>query len=210
MVWRRISSLSSVGTTLGLIVLGACSVAVANDLDGNSLGAAPAAQAGSRNSGARSSGGEAGAAVASRAVRTPTIVITPSEPGAAGREPGGTSKPSPVVAREAKVLDKTVLDKTVEASTPEELTPELEALLGDDSTLARARRLSARRALEIAKRRYQEKLAALQARSCPAVQATPLERMTPPDRIKPQIATRRPSMEEHGATRVAIMLGVGF
>jgi hypothetical protein len=191
MVWRRISSLSSAGTTLGLIVLGACSVAVANELDGNSLGSAPAAQA--------------GAAVASRAVRAPTIVITPSEPVAAGREVGGTSQLSPVVAREAKVLDK-----TVEASTPQELTPELEAILGDDSTLARARRLSARRALEIAKRKYQEKLAALQARSCPVVQATPLDRMTPLDRVKPQIATRRPSMEEHGATRVAVMLGVAF
>ena len=193
MIWRRISYLSSAGTTLGLIVLGACSVAVAHELDGNSPGSAPAARAGV------TSGSEAGVAVASRAVRTPAVVITPSEPSTAGREVNGVSKLGPGVAREAKVLDK-----TPEAATPEELTPELEAVLGDDSTFARARYHGARHASEIAKRRYREKLLAMQARSCPAVQAMPL------DRIRPQIATRRAPSEEHIATRVAIMLGVGF
>jgi len=220
MDWRLIAVVTSAGTSIGLVALGAYAVATASALELEKLApqkydAAPSlvsALDATSVADTPSSGLRPGSTFAASAVRTSSVIVTSDEPHLAEREgsepPRLTSEPT----QEANALGNVGNPLAPEdamirlAAAPESqlmLPGRTSVVPGDHSGLSNWRYACARPFWDIAKVKSPGRLNLRQARYCPAFEPASVERG------RPQIAIRRFG-EEHAPAKVALILGIAF
>jgi hypothetical protein len=220
MDWRWIAVVTSAGTSIGLIALGAYAMAAANDLEPKRLEPKKYDSAPSLISTldatsvaeTPSSSLRPGSAFAVRAVRPSSVIVTSDDPRLAGREGVEPSRLSSEATHETNALGyfggpSAPEDAMIHlAAAPESqlmLHGRTLAVPGDRSGLSKLRHDCARPLWDIAKVNSPGRLNASQARYCPAFEPASTERG------RHEIAMRRFG-EERAPAKVALILGIAF